>query len=111
MQVRRLILTALLAAAACKGKGEPGATGASNPRCEELAKTCGDNAKHVEKLLDGCNQVAAPSCAAKLDALYTCYEKQLCGKGDRIWAFDDLGVLADRKKVCVDERNAVATCK
>ena len=111
MPVRRLILAALLACGACKGKGDAGPTSNLDQRCEQLAKTCGDTDKHVEKLLDGCKQAAVPTCAEPLSALYTCYEKQLCGKGDRIWAFEDLRVLAERKNLCADERKAVSTCK
>jgi hypothetical protein len=111
MPVRRLILAALLACGACKGKGNVGLTSNLDQRCEQLAKACGDTDRHVEKLLDGCKQAGAPSCAGPLSALYTCYEKQLCGKGDRIWAFEDLRVLAERKNVCADESKAVTACK
>ena len=93
MRKRRWILAALLACAACKGKGDAGKATTLDQRCEELAKTCGDNDKHVAALLAGCKQVEVPTCGDKLSALYTCYEKQLCGRGDRIWAFDDLGLI------------------
>ena len=46
-----------------------------------------------------------------MSALYDCYEKQVCGKGDRIWAFEDFGVLAVRKNACAAERKAVGECK
>jgi hypothetical protein len=42
--------------------------------------------------------------------MYDCFEKELCGKTDKVWALDDLRVLADRKNKCVAERNAVAEC-
>lgn len=111
MRKRRWILAALLACAACKDKGDAGKASTPDQRCEQLAKSCGDTDKHVASLLAGCKQAAVPTCADKLSALYDCYEKQLCGKGDRIWAFDDLGVLADRKSVCASERNAASACK
>jgi hypothetical protein len=111
MAMRRVILAALLACAACKGKGDAGKASTPDQRCEQLAKTCGDSDKHVEKLLDGCKQAEVPACADKLSALYDCYEKQLCGKGDRIWSFEDFGVLADRKSACATERGAASSCK
>ena len=113
MAMQRWILAALLACGACKGKGkaEPGTAGSGDVRCDELAKTCSDNEKHVDKLAEGCKQASVPGCAAKLNALFDCYEKSLCGKGDRIWAFEDLAVLADRKNLCADERKAASACK
>lgn len=99
-------LVALLTlSAACKGKGDAG-----GDRCDQLAKACGDNDKHMAKLLEGCKAADKPLCGDKLDALYTCYEKQVCGRGDRIWAFDDLGVLADRKTLCAAEHKAATDC-
>jgi hypothetical protein len=100
-------LVALLTlAAGCKGKGGE----ATADRCDQLAKACGDNDKHVAKILEGCKAAAKPLCADKLNALYDCYEKQVCGRGDRIWAFDDLGVLANRKTLCAAERKAATDC-
>jgi len=103
------------AATACKGK--PDATKAQSDleaRCEELAKACGDNDKHVAKLLDECKLAAKTQaekgCAAKATAAYDCYEKNLCGKADKVWALDDLRVLADRKSQCVTERTAASEC-
>src|SRR5690242_13179289 len=98
MRMRRWILAAALVVGACKGKGDAG--GNLDQRCEQLAKSCGDSDKHIESIQGGCKQAEHPTCADKQNALYDCYEKQLCGKGDRIWAFEDLGVLAGRKKVC-----------
>ncbi len=98
----------LALAAACKGKGP--AASSIDQRCDALAKACGDNDKHVAKLLEGCKAAGKPMCADKLSALYDCYEKQLCGRGDRIWAFEDLGVLADRKTVCAAEKKAASEC-
>jgi hypothetical protein len=102
-------LVALLTlSAACKGKGDANGEG---DRCEQLAKACGDNDKHIAKIAEGCKAAATkPLCADKLDALFACYQKQLCGRGDRIWAYDDLGVLAERKTACATERKAVNDC-
>ena len=83
-------------------------------RCDKLAKTCGDNDKHVEKLADGCKQAAkeqtAKGCVDKVTALYDCYEKELCGKADKVWAIDDLRVLAERNNKCTAERDAARAC-
>ena len=79
--------------------------------CEQLGKTCGDNDKHGEKITADCK--AAPpkaGCEDKTNALYGCYEKELCGKSDKVWALEDLRVLADRKSKCAAERAAVAEC-
>lgn len=111
MQVRLLIFAALLAGGACKSNGDANATSKPEQSCEQLAKTCADTDKHVEKLRDECKQAITPTCAAKQTALYDCYQKQLCGKGDRIWALQDLSVLAERKSSCVEERKAVSACK
>jgi hypothetical protein len=113
MQVRRLILAALFACAACKGKGDAGKAGSLDQRCEQLATACGDTQAHITSLGDACKHAASTqqACADKVSALYDCYEKQVCGKGDRIWAFEDFGVLAVRKNACVAERKAVSECK
>ena len=110
----RLVLAALAVCAwtACKDKGHDGVT--SDSLCSQLAKACGDNDKHVEKIFDSC-KLATPKqiqkgCTDKLTTLYDCYEKQLCGKADRVWALDDLDVLADRKKECTAEREALRAC-
>ena len=100
----------VFAGAACsKGKS----TGLES-RCEQLAKTCGDGDKHVSKIADDCKQAAAKqaekTCTDKVKAAYDCYEKELCGKEDKVWALDDLRVLTDRHKKCVAERDAVADC-
>ncbi len=113
----RTLFVLVVAVAACKGKstgnGSAAAPGDLGASCEELAKTCGDNEKHVSAILDGCKQAASAqqACAAKVTALYTCYETQLCGKSDRVWALDDLAVLAQRKGVCAAELKAVKECK
>jgi hypothetical protein len=83
-------------------------------RCEQLAAACGDKDKHVTKLVDQCTQAAtqqiAAGCADKAVAAYDCFEKQLCGKADKVWALDDFRVLADRHGKCVAEVNALRDC-
>ena len=83
-------------------------------RCQQLAKSCGDNDKHVEKIAEGCEQAgkaqAAKGCSEKAIALYDCYEKAICGKTDKVWAFDDLQVLASRHQACAAEEEAVRSC-
>jgi hypothetical protein len=113
-----LAALAVTAWTACKDKGDAAKTQASasdpNQRCERLAKACGDSDKHVEKIIEDCKQAATEhvdkGCTDKVIALYDCYEKELCGKADKIWAFDDLRVLADRNSKCVAERNAARAC-
>ena len=114
---QRLIICALAALIGCKGeeKAAP-AKGAVdfNARCSQLAKACSNNDKHIEKLFDGCTEAAKKqpdaACADKLRALYDCYEKSVCGGSDKVWAFEDLGVLAQRHKTCVAETSALASC-
>lgn len=111
MRFRTMFVLAV-ALAACKSK--PNATPATDPvaACDLLAKGCGDNEKHVTAIADACKQAApAPACVAKVSALYDCYQTQLCGKSDRVWAFADLAVLAQRKSVCAAEQKAVTECK
>ena len=83
-------------------------------RCEQLAKTCGDTDSHREKILEECKQSAAThvqlGCGAPAVAVYECYEKEVCGKGDKVWTVDDLRVLADRHGSCPSERDALRTC-
>jgi len=113
-----LVALAVAAWTGCKDKGDAAKAQASasdpNQRCERLGKACGDNDKHVEKIIEGCKQDAKEhvekGCADKAIALYDCYEKELCGKADKVWTIDDLPVLADRNKKCVAERNAARTC-
>jgi hypothetical protein len=97
--------------AACKGDGKGSVDkGASmTARCEQLAKACGDKDKHIEKIVEVCKQIPA-SCATQATAAFDCYEKQLCGKADRIWALEDLGKLAERHGACKAERDALAAC-
>ena len=104
---------ALCVWAGCKDKAK-GPTSELDQRCEKLGKTCGDNDKHVEKIVDECKQAAKKQvdkgCAAKVTAAYDCYEKELCGKTDKVWAIDDFRVLSGRKSKCVAEEKAASDC-
>ena len=95
-------------------KGGSGAAAALDKRCEQLAKACGDKDNHVAKIVEECKQAAKQQvekgCADKATAVYDCYEKELCGGTDKVWALDDLRVLADRHKKCVAERTAGGDC-
>jgi hypothetical protein len=115
---RRNVLAAVALLVACNSKGDeakPSAGGIDlGKRCDQLAKLCGDKDKHVDKILSECT-AAAPAamtkgCADKTAAVYDCYEKELCGKADKVWALDDLRVLAERKNKCAAERAAATQC-
>ena len=101
-----------------KDKDEGTKTPATAPnldgRCEQLAKACGDADKHGAKLVEDCKQAAKKQlekvCGDKATAMYDCYEKELCGKGDKVWTLEDLRVLADRHNKCAAERTALSTC-
>ena len=114
MAVRQLLgCLAVCALFACKGK-DAGNTGDLDKQCVAVAKACGDKDKHIEKITDECKAAVKKQtekgCAAKASALYTCYEKQVCNGTDRVWALDDLRVLAERHKKCDAERTAVKEC-
>ena len=83
-------------------------------RCEQLAKACGDADKHGAKLAESCKDASKKQlekvCGDKASAMYDCYEKELCGKGDKVWTLDDLRVLADRHAKCTAEQTALSTC-
>ena len=101
-----------------KDKGEKGKTEASSAdigtRCEQLGKACGDNGKHVQKIVAECKEAAkeqvVSGCAEKAVAAYDCYEKNLCGGADKVWALEDLRVLSERHGKCVVERDASSAC-
>jgi hypothetical protein len=101
------LVALLTVTAACKGKSDAKAGG---DHCEPLAKACGDSPKHIAAIKEGCKAADKATCVDALSALYDCYERQVCGHGERIWAYDDLGVLADRKAVCAAERKAATDC-
>jgi hypothetical protein len=81
--------------------------------CERLAKACGDG-KHVATITSDCDsaveKLSKRGCAAPAAELYGCYEQKLCGKNDKVWALDDLRVLAERHEACTTEREALRAC-
>jgi hypothetical protein len=109
---------------ACNDKGKdkdkgaaakPTATAADlDERCTLMAKACGEKDKHVDKIVEACKQTAKKQvekgCTDKVIAAYDCYATDLCGGSDKVWAFEDLRVLADRHNKCVAERKAVREC-
>jgi len=112
-----LVTLALSGSLGCKNKDKDDGAKAAGPnldsRCEQLAKACGDDT-HTPKLLDSCKQAAKKQlekvCGDKASVMYDCYEKELCGKGDKVWSIDDLRVLADRHAKCAAEQTATKTC-
>lgn len=115
-----VVALAIGAGAGCndkKDKGD-GATTAGTAdlvqRCERMAKACGDKDKHVADMIATCKETApadiSKGCAAQAIAVYDCYARELCGKADKVWAIDDLRVLAERQKKCVAERDAARAC-
>jgi len=120
-RISRAYIVVLLAACASTGcksssdaKKAPATATDPAQRCERLGKTCGDNDKHAEKIATGCKDALSDhggkGCTDQELAAYDCYEKELCGKADKIWAVDDLRVLAERTKKCAAERDALAAC-
>lgn len=117
-----LVLGLVIAMVTCGGDGtkpdrpavaqDPEALVAA--QCERLGQTCGDTDKHVEKISAQCKQAAMKhvekGCTDEALAVYSCYERELCGKGNPVWALDDLRVLADRQHTCVSERRARSVC-
>ena len=108
---------AVCAWTACNDKGAspmPMDNLALGKRCEQLAKACGDSDKHIQKIAEECKRAAEKEarsgCTEKVIAAYDCYEKELCGKQDKVWTLDDLRVLSERHSKCVTARNAVRTC-
>jgi len=126
MAPRRLlgcVCVAVLAVCAwtgCKDKDKPGQTGKAPSgadlmtRCEEVGKACGELDKHVQKIVEECKLAAkdqfASGCTDKAIAAYDCYQKQLCGKSDKVWALEDLRVLSERHGKCTAERDALRAC-
>jgi hypothetical protein len=124
MALRRLLgclpvaALAVCAWTACKDKGDVARTQPSaadlDKLCEQVGKSCGEKAKHVEKIIEECKQATRKQvehgCTDKAIAVYDCYEKKLCGNGDKVWTIEDLRVLADRRSECVAERNASREC-
>ena len=109
----RLAFIAILLVA-CKDKDTKTKAPDLDARCQHLAAACGDQGKHVDKMAAECKDLAksqtAKGCAAKAITLYECYEKELCGKADKVWAVDDLRVLSERQGKCVAEHAALSEC-
>ena len=113
-----LALSALaFAAGACKDKGTTKKSGTAadlEKRCETLAASCGDKDTHAEKITTACKaaipkQVEAKCIDAAIEA-YDCYQKELCGGADKVWALDDFRVLVDRHQKCMVERERLKDC-
>jgi hypothetical protein len=83
-------------------------------RCQLMAKACGDQEKHVQDIREACAQAAetqlARGCTQEAIAAYICFEDELCGQDDPVWALDDLRVLSERHQTCTAQREALRTC-
>jgi hypothetical protein len=116
LPVAALAVCAWTACSKDKGDATKGqATAADlNGLCDRMGKLCGDTDKHVEKIIEECKQAAKKQvekgCTDKVMTVYDCYAKDLCGGTEKVWALDDLRVLADRHKKCVAERTASRDC-
>jgi hypothetical protein len=112
LPVAALAVCAWMAIGCSKGKNEQDF--GLDKRCEQLGRLCGDKDKHDEKIITECKAASQKqvekACTEKVTTLYDCYEKELCGKGEPVWALDDLRVLADRHKKCNAERDALREC-
>lgn len=97
-----------------KSRTTEGGGGDIVSRCEQLGKACGDSDKHVQTIVAECKEAAkeqvVSGCAEKAVAAYDCYQKELCGKADKVWALDDLRVLSERHGKCAAERDASRAC-
>jgi hypothetical protein len=102
--------------AACKsGPAKQKASAADlDKRCTQIGPACGEKVKHQERMIEECQTLAKTqvekACTDSVMALYDCYDKELCGKGDKVWALEDLKVLAARKTKCEAELKAVREC-
>lgn len=102
--------------AGCKGQGAapPPSAASLEVQCERLGKICGDTGKHVEKIIEACKLAAKVQverkCTGAAIAAYDCYETDICSDADKVWALEDVRVLAERKNKCVAEREALRTC-
>src|SRR5689334_9326758 len=99
-----------------KPAGDPQTAGSADAdkQCVQLAKLCGDKEKHVDKIVEECKfaakNYATKGCTDKATAAYDCYQRDLCGKTEKVWSLGDLGVLSERHNKCVTERSALRTC-
>jgi hypothetical protein len=102
----------------CKGKEEvtitPSTAADLEKRCARIGAACGDQQKHSDKIIDECKTLAKKQvengCTDKAIAVYDCYEKQVCGATEKVWALGDLSVLAERHSKCVAEIKASREC-
>ncbi len=116
--LRCLTAVAFALLSACKGddtkvKITPSTPAELDAACERIGKSCADQEKHVGKVTEACKKavkVETKGCPDKLLAVYGCYDKELCGGGDKVWALDDLRVLAERHNKCAAERAAAKDC-
>ncbi len=83
-------------------------------QCERLGHACGDTAKHITAVIaqckDGVADLTAKKCDAQANKLYECYAAKVCGKNAKIWALEDLRVLAQRHHQCAAEATALQSC-
>jgi hypothetical protein len=98
----------------CKDDASKTKTAGLDKQCEQLANTCGDKDKHIDKLIDECKQAAKKhvdkGCGDKLESLHACYAKEVCGGTEKVWALDDLRVLANRHEKCMIQRADARSC-
>lgn len=83
-------------------------------QCERLGHACGDTAKHITAVIAQCKtgatDLVAKNCVEQATKLYACYEAKVCGKDSKIWALEDLRVLAERHHKCAAEAAALQRC-
>jgi len=108
------LATVLALSVGCKDKASSPQGLDLGARCEQLGKFCGEKDKHTAKIAEECKAAtkaqADKGCASKVTALYDCYEKDVCGINDRVWALGDVKVLATRKTKCAAEQTALDAC-
>jgi hypothetical protein len=114
MALRTTLLALCFAVGCGKDKTDKATPVDLDTHCETMALSCGDKDKHIQKITTECKEsikvITDKGCAPAADALYSCYEKQVCSGKDRVWTLDDLRVLAGRHSKCVVEQMAVTDC-